>query len=621
MNWVRSRSFSADDVQEPTAIPELKTFVPCLPESAPFSPEQRAYLNGFLAGLFSYTEVSPAGAAAVPAPAALKPLTILWGSQTGTCEGLAKRMAKEAGKKGYAATVVDMATFEQARLGPGQRVLCVASTFGDGEPPDNARVFSEFLASAPAGLLDGTRFSVCGLGDRNYAQFCAFGAVLDQRLEALGGTRVTPRAECDVEYEVTFSNWLGQALTALDESSAASASAPAVAPAPAQTAVTTSESREAMPAKWSKSNPYPGTLILSDRLSGSGSAKDVRHVVFELTDPALRYEPGDALGVFPRNDPALVEELLQSLGATGDEVLAWGNGPSGSLRDALLTQFDITRIPTALLEYFAKVSGDAELGRVISPEANGERTRFLFGREIIDLFNAFPSVQPSPAEFLGLLRKLQPRLYSIASSPRLHPGEVHLTVGTVRYESLGRPRQGVCSTYLADRAPIGARVPLFIHENPSFRPPNDSTDLIMVGPGTGIAPFRAFLEDRAARGARGRNWLFFGDQRASTDFLYRTELESFQSRGVLHRLDLAWSRDQGHKVYVQDKMREHASEVWSWLEGGAGFYVCGDASRMAKDVDAALQEVIQRAGGKSAEQAAAYVRELKSAKRYRRDVY
>jgi sulfite reductase (NADPH) flavoprotein alpha-component len=239
----------------------------------------------------------------------------------------------------------------------------------------------------------------------------------------------------------------------------------------------------------------------------------------------------------------------------------------------------------------------------------------------VDLMTAFPSVQPTLTEFVGMLRKLQPRLYSIASSPRFHPGEVHLTVGTVRYESLGRRRSGVCSTFLAERVPIGAQVPLFVHENTAFRPPNDSTDLIMVGPGTGIAPFRAFLEDRSAGGAKGRNWLFFGDQRASSDFLYRSELESFQNRGVLHGLDLAWSRDQGHKVYVQDRMRENASKLWSWLEGGAAFYVCGDASRMAKDVDAALHEVIQIGGGRTSEQAIAYVKDLKAAKRYRRDVY
>lgn len=621
MNWEPCRNCSAVETHEVTENSPLKTLVPCLPENAPFSPEQRAYLNGFLAGLFSYTEANPAAASATPAPVALRPLTILWGSQTGTCEGLAKRMAKEAAKKGFAATVVDMASYEQARLGSGQRVLCVASTFGDGEPPDNARAFWEYLASAPAGLLAGTRFSVCALGDRNYPQFCAFGMALDQRFESLGGTRATSRAECDVEYEVTFSKWLGKVLDELAKDGVAPAVGP-IGDVTGKNAVDAgSAPKEEVTPKWTKTNPYAGALVRSDPLSGPGSAKDVRHVVFELADPAMRYEPGDALGVYPRNDPILVEELLQMLGASGEETLAWGGGVSGTLRDALLTHFEITRIPAALLEYFAKGSGDAELGRVISPEANGERSRYLFGREIIDLFIAFPSVQPTPAEFLGLLRKLQPRLYSIASSPRLHPGEVHLTVGTVRYESLGRRRQGVCSTFLADRAPIGAKVPLFIHENPSFRPPDDSTDLIMVGPGTGIAPFRAFLEDRAARGATGRNWLFFGDQREATDFLYRAELETFQSRGVLHRLDLAWSREQGHKVYVQDKMREQGADVWSWLEGGAAFYVCGDAARMAKDVDVALHEVIQRAGGKSAEQAAAYVRDLKSAKRYRRDVY
>lgn len=604
----------------------MKTFVPCLPDNAPFSPEQRAYLNGFLAGLFSFTEAGASAAGAV-VPVALKPLLVLWGSQTGTSEKLAKRIAKEAGGRGYAATLVDMGQFTQAQLGGDQSILIVSSTYGDGEPPDNARAFWEHLTKLPLGSLSGARFSVCGLGDTNYPQFCAFGKRLDERFEQLGATRVAGRVDCDVEYEVAFANWLKSALDALDKvlgqgSGGASAGAQGnslsgtIAGA-GKPSVAGSDTDKG----WSKSRPYPARLLCSDRLSAQGSAKDVRHVVFDLKDSGLVYEPGDALGVFPQNDPALVDALLQALGFKAEESVNLASGESGTLRELLLKGWDITRIPKGLLEHFAKRTNDAELQRVSAPDANGELTRFLWGRDVLDLVRAFPEVRFSPAEFFGFLRKLQPRLYSIASSPRRHPGEVHLTVGTVRYENLGRARGGVCSTYLADRATAGQPVPVFVHENTAFRPPADDVDLIMVGPGTGIAPFRAFLEERQARGAKGRNWLFFGDQRASTDFLYQSEIDVYSASGVLHTVDLAWSRDQGHKVYVQDRMRASAAELWRWLEGGAAFYVCGDASRMAKDVDAALHDVIAQAGGKSQEAAAAYVQALKASKRYRRDVY
>ena len=274
-----------------------------------------------------------------------------------------------------------------------------------------------------------------------------------------------------------------------------------------------------------------------------------------------------------------------------------------------------------LLDLYARATGDETLRTVTAPEANGELARFLHGREVIDLLLAHPTVRPSHVEFVATLRRLQPRLYSISSSPRAHPGAVHLTVGAVRYESLGRVRGGVCSTFLADRVGPETPVPVFVHVNRAFRPPPPDRPMIMVGPGTGIAPFRAFLEERRATGATGRNWLFFGDQRSSTDYLYREEIEGYQKDGLLHRLDLAWSRDQAEKVYVQDRMREHAVELCRWLEEGAGFYVCGDASRMAKDVDAALHEILRTAGGRSAEEAAARVQAMKSGGRYLRDVY
>ncbi|TAL00123.1 MAG: sulfite reductase subunit alpha, partial [Verrucomicrobia bacterium] len=372
---------------------------------------------------------------------------------------------------------------------------------------------------------------------------------------------------------------------------------------------------------YGKKNPFPSPLLTNLKLNGDGSAKDTRHFEFSLEGSGLTYEAGDALCVRPTNCAELAEEILRALGCSGEEAVPDRDGKDVSLREALVHHYEITRIPNPFLKAMAERSGDAELTKLSSPDANGELSKFLYGREIIDLLHAHRNAKFAPKEFVALLRKLQPRLYSISSSPKAHPGQVHLCVGVVRYDSLGRPRKGVCSTFLAERVPAGGVVPVFTHSNKAFRPPAPDAPLIMVGPGTGIAPFRGFLEERQAVGAKGKNWLFFGDQKSSTDFLYREQMESLRKSGVLTRLDLAWSRDQSEKVYVQTKMLEHAKEVWTWLEQGAAFCVCGDASRMAKDVDAALHQVIERAGGKSPEQAAEYVKQLKAAKRYARDVY
>ena len=595
--------------------------VPVLPESAPFTPEQRAYLNGFLAGLFSYAPAGGTGAASnpVPAPPRLQSLTILFGSQTGTAEKLARRIAKEAGKRGFAPTIHDLGTYPLASLATEPNLLLITSTYGDGEPPDNARTFGAALNAEAAPRLAGVRFSVCGLGDTNYPKFCGFAREVDARLEQLGATRVAARAECDVDYESAFATWLGQALAAFG------VSAP-----PATAEVTTGGSTgagnveaeaEVEATGYDRQNPFPAQLVTNRRLNAAGSEKDVRHFELSLAGSNLSYEVGDALGVVPRNDPHLVEEILRALRATGDELVAAPNARSLPAREALLGHYEITRIPSALLQWMARRTGDSVLTRVAAPEANGELTQFLRGREIIDLLTAFPESGLTLVELLPLLRKIQPRLYSISSSLKAHPDQVHLTVGTVRYESLGRRRQGVCSTFLADRTGTTTPVPVFVHHNGAFRPPPADRAMIMVGPGTGIAPFRAFLQERRVTGATGRNWLFFGDQRAGSDFLYQDELTSFQSDGLLQRLDLAWSRDQGQKVYVQDRMKSAATELWSWLEAGAAFYVCGDASRMARDVETALLEIIQTAGGRTPDQAREYLQSMKSGRRYQRDVY
>jgi sulfite reductase (NADPH) flavoprotein alpha-component len=367
-------------------------------------------------------------------------------------------------------------------------------------------------------------------------------------------------------------------------------------------------------ASYSRKNPFPARLLTSRNLNAPGSAKQVHHVEFDLAASGLVYEAGDALGVVPHNCPALVAEMLTALGCDGEEAVSSHDGSTTSLRHALTELYDLGKPSTDLLALFAP----ATVGQVADQTHSGPAAV-----HVIDLLLSRRDLKPAPAEFVKSLRKLQPRLYSISSSPKAHAGQVHLTVGAVHYELHGRARKGVCSTFLADRAAPGeARIGIFVHSNKAFRPPvSGDTPTIMVGPGTGIAPFRAFLHERKAMGAKGKNWLFFGDQRATTDFLYRDELAALMEDGTLTRLETAFSRDQADKIYVQHRMLEHAAELYAWLEAGAHFYVCGDASRMAKDVDAALHTVIERAGGKTPEQAAAYVQSLKAAKRYARDVY
>ncbi|MFA6288744.1 MAG: flavodoxin domain-containing protein [Opitutaceae bacterium] len=563
----------------------MSTF-PVIPETAPFSPEQRAWLNGFLAGIFSRAPGSGVAASASESKP-LVPLTILFGTQTGTAETLSKQAAKEAGKRGFAATVLDMAAVTAGQLAQHSNLLVITSTYGDGEPPDNAKALHSALADPGAPALAGLKFSVCALGDTNYTLFCQCGKDFDSRLEKLGAQRITPRADCELDYETSFTAWLDTTLSALG-------SAAVVGPdlgqaAPALTPALLS---------YDKKNPFPAPVLTVRNLNAPGSAKEVNHVEFSLEGSGLVYEAGDALGVIPQNCPELVSAIITALGCDGEEAVPT---PAGELplRTALLQHYDLGKPPRALLAF----SNDPEAHHVLDVLLNTD-------------------VKFPPATFVAALKKLQPRLYSISSSPKAHPGQVHLTVGAVRYDINGHARKGVCSTYLAERALAHGTAGVFVHSNKAFRPPaSGDTPMIMVGPGTGIAPFRAFLEDRAASGAKGKNWLFFGDQKADTDFLYREELTALQSSGILTRLDLAFSRDQKEKIYVQNRMLEAADELYAWLEAGGCFYVCGDASRMAKDVDDALHKVVELAGKKSPEEAAAYVQSLKTAKRYQRDVY
>ncbi len=592
--------------------------VPVVPDNAPFTAEQRAWLNGFFAGLFSR---SPS-VGGVPSPrdsaAPLTPLTLLFASQTGTAEGLAKRAAKEAGKHHFAPTILDLAACDVTRLAAEKNVLLIASTYGDGEPPDNARALHTALAADTARLPATLRFAVCALGDTNYTQFCKCGADFDRFLAQRGATRILDRVDCDLDYEEKFTRWLSAALAAFRPSEIPTPQSP---PPDFNTPISDlgsqiSDLRSQIsdlksPPPPSRAHPFPAPLLVSRNLNAPGSAKQVHHVEFDLAGSGLGYEAGDALGVYPHNCPALVAEVLAALGCDGEEAVPAPDGSTTSLRRALAELYDLGKPTPELLAHFAP----ATAGRAAEPISAPPH--------VIDLLLARRDLKVAPADFVRTLKKLPPRLYSISSSPRAHAGQVHLTVGAVHYELHGRARKGVCSTFLADRAVPGeTRVGVFLHSNKSFRlPASGDTAVIMIGPGTGIAPFRGFLHERRATGARGKNWLFFGDQRAATDFLYRDELEAFVRDGTLAQLTTAFSRDQAEKIYVQHRMLAHAAELFAWLEAGAHLYVCGDASRMAKDVDAALHLVVAQTGRKTVDQAAAYIDALRAAKRYCRDVY
>jgi sulfite reductase (NADPH) flavoprotein alpha-component len=598
--------------------------IPFIPENAPFTSAQRAWLNGFLAGMYASAPVAVGGnAAAAPAVAEKITANIYFGSESGNCEALAKQIAKAAVKRGFESKPIGLDKVKPADLANERFALIVTSTFGDGDPPENAKDFHADLHSDSQPRLENLSYSVLALGDTNYEHFCKCGIDIDQRLAALGAKRIYERVDCDVDYEAPASVWqdgifgvLEAMATSPDQPPPATNGAVQSAPTGIPSAVETVEEGPA----YSKKNPFPATLLVNRRLTADESAKETRHYEISLAGSGLTYEVGDALGVVPTNCPALVEDLLHALNRDGEEAVRTADDDEVPLRTALLRHYEITKIPAQLLKVIAERSADKTLADVMVPEAKEALNHYLWGREIIDLLLDFPSVTFTPAEFVSHLRKLQPRLYSISSSIHAFPEQVHLTIAAVRYESFNRKRKGVCSTFLADR--VNGSVPVFVQVSKGFRlPASGDTPIIMVGPGTGIAPFRAFLHDRRVSGAKGRNWLFFGDQKASTDFLYKEELEAMLADGHLTRLDTAFSRDQAQKVYVQHRMVENAAELYNWLEDGAHFYVCGDASRMAKDVDAALHMVIETVSGRSGEAAAEYVSQLKASKRYQRDVY
>jgi sulfite reductase (NADPH) flavoprotein alpha-component len=589
--------------------------VPYIPENAPFSPAQRAWLNGFLAGLFSQQSATGQAAPKIRA-------NVYFGTETGNSEAVAKQTAKFLQSRGFESQAVNLSKISSIALAGEAYALIVISTFGDGDPPDSAKAFYAELHAPDHPRLSELRYSVLALGDRNYERFCQCGQDIDVRLEMLGGQRIYQRVDCDVDYEAAVGAWRNGIVTVLE---AASPLQPAkteakASPAPEPTAVVPDKSSPAGEIVYDRKHPFLAQVSANRLLTAPASAKETRHFEISLDGSNLSYAAGDALGIVPCNCPELVEQILKALNCDGEEAVPAPHETEVPLHKALLEFYEITKIPTGLLQCIAERSADPALRQLLEPAAANQLKGFASQREIVDLLVEHSSAKISAAEFVSQLKKLAPRLYSIASSPAAHGNSVHLTISIVRYETNGRKRKGVCSTFLADRA--RQKVGTFVHRSPHFRLPEDHTKpVIMVGPGTGIAPFRGFLYEREAVGAPGRNWLFFGDQKESTDFLYQDELLRFKRNGLLTRFNTAFSRDQPEKIYVQQRMLENATELWAWLEEGAHFYVCGDAQRMAKDVDAALHTIVKQTGRKSKEEADAYVKKLKAEHRYQRDVY
>ncbi len=568
--------------------------------------EQATWLGGYLAGW----RAASAGAPEAQAPAGGTVVTVLYGSQTGNARALAECLSERLGQAGLAVTLHSLGDYEPRHLTKEQRLLVVISTQGDGDPPDHAVAFCEFLLSRKAPRLPDLRYAVLALGDSSYEHFCKTGRDIDERLLVLGATALHPRADCDLDFVETAETWMRDVLATLAAETGGQTQRAMVVTEPA-TATATSVSA------YSRSNPFAAEVLENIDLNGRGADRSTRHLEISLQGSGLSWKPGDSLGVYGQNDPDLVEALLAAANWHPNTALDDGT----PLCNALVERYEITVLTRPLLRRIAEITGAGQLSDLLRPEREADLLAYIAGRDLVDLVTDFSLRGGSARELVGALRTLPPRLYSIASAAEVYPDEAHITVRAIDYQAHGRARLGVCSTYVRARQ-LGESLPVFVQSNPNFGPPADGgVPLIMIGAGTGVAPFRAFVQQRAETGATGRNWLFFGERKFRTDFLYQTDWQRWMAKGVLTRMDVAFSRDGPQKVYVQNRMLERARELYAWLQDGACVYVCGDERHMAPDVHRALATILMRQGGLDAEGAEAYLAAMRKDRRYQRDVY
>ncbi|MEN6800290.1 NADPH-dependent assimilatory sulfite reductase flavoprotein subunit [Klebsiella variicola] len=572
-----------------------------------FTPTQLAWVSGYFWGVLNQQS---GAAVAVPAQAAEVPsITLISASQTGNARRVAEALRDDLLAAKLNVKLVNAGDYKFKQIAAEKLLVVVTSTQGEGEPPEEAVALHKFLFSKKAPKLDGTAFAVFGLGDTSYEFFCQSGKDFDSKLAELGAERLLDRVDADVEYQTAAAEWRARVVEVLK------ARAPVAAPAQLATSGAVNDIHTS---PYTKEAPLSATLSVNLKITGRDSEKDVRHIEIDLGDSGLRYQPGDALGVWYQNDPQLVKELVELLWLKGDEPVTV-DGKTLPLAEALEWHFELTVNTATIVENYATLTRSESLLPLVGDKA--QLQHYAAATPIVDMVRFSPAQLDAEA-LIGLLRPLTPRLYSIASSQAEVESEVHVTVGVVRYEIEGRARAGGASSFLADRVEEDGEVRVFIEHNDNFRlPANPETPVIMIGPGTGIAPFRAFMQQRAADGAQGKNWLFFGNPHFTEDFLYQVEWQSYVKEGLLTRIDLAWSRDQQQKVYVQDKLREQGAELWRWINDGAHIYVCGDANRMAKDVEHTLLEVIAEYGAMDAEAADEFLSELRVERRYQRDVY
>lgn len=592
------------------------------------TPEQKVWLSGYLVANqqltsgTSDTQGSQIGAVSKDTETMLqqneptiqpekRAITLLYGSETGNAQGLAEIFEERLSNIGHNVTLKAMDEFKSKNLKNVEDLFIITSTQGEGDPPDNAAELHEFIHGRKAPKLEGVRFSVLALGDQTYEFFCQTGKDFDKKLEELGAERLYERVDCDVDYEEDAEKWMANVINTIDS-----------APEGTQSEQVVSESiKSAKEKKYSKANPYQAEVLENINLNGRGSNKETRHIEFLLDNFGEEYEVGDCLVVLPQNDPALVELLMSTLGwDPGDQIQISEDGDTISLEEALTSYFEITKLTRPLLQNAAAYFDNEALEEKVQDSEWIQN--YIEGRDFIDLLNDFPPEELEPEDLYQILRKLPPREYSISSSYQSLPDEVHITVGAVRYNTHGRDRSGVCSVQFAERIQPGDTVPIYLKRNPNFKfPKNGDTPVIMIGPGTGIAPFRAHMQEREEYGYKGNTWLFFGDQHFTTDFLYQTEWQEWLKDGFLEKMNVAFSRDTDQKVYVQHRIAEHSKEFNEWLEKGASIYICGDEKNMAKDVHQAIRNVLVKEQNLTEEDAESYLKQMKKDKRYQRDVY